>query len=252
MPIAEQSAYLQTVYPYIERGDIDEIQLSTRPDYIDEAILDNLKRYGVGTIELGAQSLNEEVLRHSGRGHSVEDVERASRSIRAYGFRLGLQMMIGLPHDSRERTIETAQKIVNYGADVTRIYPTLVIKETYLEKLYLQKQYTPLTLTEAIDHTIAAMEIFEAAGVTILRIGLHPTRGLISGCELVAGPFHVSFKELVMTERWRRKLLPLVECNDKEITITVPRSELNAAIGYEGSNKRWLLQHFEKVHFIAK
>lgn len=252
MSLEEQTTYLKLAYPYIENGDIEEIQLSTRPDYITPEILDNLKRYGVGTIELGAQSLNEEVLRFSGRGHSIADVGTASSLIKKYGFKLGLQMMIGLPLDTKLRAMETAQKIVDLGANCTRIYPTLVIKDTYLEKLYIRGEYAPLSLDDAIDQTLAIMDIFDKAGVTILRIGLHPSQGLINGTDLVAGPFHVSYKELVMTEKWHRILQPLTENpTEKEIVIQVPQNELNAAIGYGGKNKNWLEKYYQKVSFTT-
>lgn len=251
MSMEEQNLYLERAYPYITRGEIDEIQLSTRPDYINREILENLKHYGVKTIELGAQSLNNEVLQFSGRGHTVQEVEKSSSLIKRYNFKLGLQMMIGLPLDTKQRAIETAQKIVDLGADCTRIYPTLVIKNTFLEKLYLEGKYQPLSITDAIDQTLAVMDIFEKSHLSILRIGLHPSQSLLEGTELVAGPFHVSFKELVLSEKWRRKLQPFVDNRPhKACVIKVPAGEINAAVGYGGSNKKWLQQYYPNVRFI--
>lgn len=251
MSMEEQNLYLERAYPYITRGEIDEIQLSTRPDYINREILENLKHYGVRTIELGAQSLNNEVLQFSGRGHTVQEVEKSSSLIKKHHFKLGLQMMIGLPLDTKQRAIETAQKIVEFGADCTRIYPTLVIKNTFLEKLYLEGKYQPLSIADAIDQTLAVMDIFEKSHLSILRIGLHPSQSLLEGTELVAGPFHVSFKELVLSEKWRRKLQPYIgNLSHKECVIRVPQSEINAAVGYGGRNKKWLQQYFPTVRFI--
>lgn len=251
MSMEEQNLYLERAYPYITRGEIDEIQLSTRPDYINREILENLKHYGVRTIELGAQSLNNEVLQFSGRGHAVQEVEKSSSLIKRYNFKLGLQMMIGLPLDTKQRAIETAQKIVDLGADCTRIYPTLVIKNTFLEKLYLEGKYQPLSIADAIDQTLAVMDIFEKSHLSILRIGLHPSQSLLEGTELVAGPFHVSFKELVLSEKWRRKLQPFVDNRPhKACVIKVPAGEINAAVGYGGSNKKWLQQYYPNVRFI--
>ncbi len=251
MSMEEQNLYLERAYPYITRGEIDEIQLSTRPDYINREILENLKHYGVRTIELGAQSLNNEVLQFSGRGHTVQEVEKSSSLIKRYNFKLGLQMMIGLPLDTKQRAIETAQKIVDLGADCTRIYPTLVIKNTFLEKLYLEGKYQPLSIADAIDQTLAVMDIFEKSHLSILRIGLHPSQSLLEGTELVAGPFHVSFKELVLSEKWRRKLQPFVDNRPhKACVIKVPAGEINAAVGYGGSNKKWLQQYYPNVRFI--
>ncbi len=248
MSIAEQNHYLDVVQPYLRNGSVSEIQLSTRPDFITEEILDNLKAHGVGIVELGAQSLNDEVLRHSGRGHNAACVETAARLIRHYGFRLGLQMMVGLPHDTKERTMATARRIAALGADFSRIYPTLVVRDTPLARLFQQGDYQPLSLEEAIDWSLAALDILEAAGVTVLRVGLHPSEGLRDGSQLLAGPFHISFKELVLTERWRRKLLALAEqTSNDEFEVEVPENQINFAVGYGGSNRKMLETRFKKV-----
>lgn len=239
MSIAEQSAYLQVAYDYICKGKINRIQLSTRPDYISEPILKNLRRYGVKIVELGAQSLNDEVLNYVGRGHTVKQVEEAAAMVRAYGFELGLQMMIGLPHDTPQGAMHTAEKIVELKAQNTRIYPTLVIKDTYLETLYLQGEYTPLSLDEAVNISADIYTLFLRHGVKVLRVGLHPSEGLLNGENLVAGPFHVSFKELMLTRMWQKRIDALSdEYNRKKITIYVSPSQLNAAIGYSGVNRK--------------
>ena len=188
MSIDEQNRYLEVALPYIECGRINSVQISTRPDYISTEILDNLKKYHVKIIELGAQSLDEDVLLHSGRGHNADDVRKASREILNHGFELGLQMMTGLPKDSFEKTIKTAREIVSLGAQYTRIYPTLVIKGTQLEDLYLSGLYNPLSLEDAIMWCKELIKIFEEANVNILRMGLHPSEGLINGKNLIAGP----------------------------------------------------------------
>lgn len=233
---------------------IHGIRLSTRPDYIDNQILQLLNKYKVDTIELGAQSLDEEVLRLSGRGHTVEDVERASAMIRASGFRLGLQMMTGLPGDTPEKSIHTAKRIIELGADCTRIYPTLVIKGTDLEKLWLKGEYQPQTLQEAIELTSRILQLFEENEVEVIRVGLHPSEGLIEGKELLAGPFHPSFRELVHTFIWRKKLLNLLEKypGGGRIFIPVSPSQLRHAIGYNSENLKMLQQHFEKVEFFEE
>ena len=146
-----QESLLSLAYSYKESGRIDGIRLSTRPDYIDEAILDLLTKYGVDTVELGVQSLDEEVLYKSGRGHNREVVYKAAELIKSYGINLGLQMMLGLVDDTREKSINTAKELIALDPYCVRIYPTLVIKDTYLEKLYLNKEYRPLTVEEAVD-----------------------------------------------------------------------------------------------------
>ena len=96
IPVAEQESLLGAAAPYLERGDIASLRLSTRPDAIDGAVLRRLRSYGVETIELGAQSMSERVLALSGRGHTAADVEDAARAVKGAGFRLILQMMTGL------------------------------------------------------------------------------------------------------------------------------------------------------------
>lgn len=240
--------YLQIVQPYIEQGEIKSIRISTRPDYINEKILDILQQYNVKDIELGAQSLNEEVLAFAKRGHTVRDVENASQLIKSYGFSLGLQMMIGLPLDTVEKSKETAKKILKLGAESTRIYPTLVINNTDLADLYRQNKYKALSLEEAVDWTAEIYKIFSQSSIKILRVGLHPSEALINGTELLAGPFHVSFKELVLTKIWQEKFekLPI---NTK--TILVNPKEINYAIGYNSKNKQLLQKKFPYLKFIS-
>ena len=136
------------------------IRLSTRPDYIDEEVLKLLKCYGVTTIELGAQSLDEEILRLSGRGHTVADVEKASALILSSGFELGLQMMTGLPGDTPEKSMQTARRIVELGAHCTRIYPTLVIRGTELAERWEKGEYQPQSLEAAVEISVRLLEIF--------------------------------------------------------------------------------------------
>lgn len=251
IPQNEQQAYLESVQPYIKSGRVQGLRLSTRPDYINQGILDFLKRYHVTSIELGAQSLDDEVLKLAGRGHTAQQVHQASSLIRENGFNLGLQMMIGLPGDTPEKSIYTAKEIIRLGADNTRIYPTLVIKNTELEKLFLGGKYTPLSLEEAISRVADIVPLFTDAGVKILRIGLHPSEGLLDKTSLVAGPFHVAFGEMVFSEIWRKVLNSIVYENGKRniLTLTVANGMRNAAIGHKALNKTMLLENFRKVVF---
>jgi len=250
IPLADQEHYLRLVQPYILNKEVSSIRISTRPDYIDLQRLELLKQYGVETIELGAQSLDKEVLKATGRGHSVEDVEKASRMILENGFSLGLQMMIGLPCDTLEKSLLTTKKIVLLGATSARIYPTLVIKDTALETLYHKGIYKPLSLEEAINWSKMLVPIFDEAGVKLIRLGLHPSEGLLNGENLVEGPFHVSFAELVYTEIWNDLLEPFANgVKRKSICISVAEGQVNAAVGYYGKNRDMLKHRFKKVVF---
>ncbi len=285
--IDDQRRLLGLVQPYLKTGSISGIRLSTRPDYIDEDILKMLKDFGVKTIEVGAQSMDDNVLRLSKRGHTSKDTEKAAGMILKEGFLLGLQMMIGLPGDTLESTIFTARRIIELGADNTRIYPTLVIRDTVLERMFKEGRFKPLTLDEAVSWSKELLLIFEKADVKVIKLGLHPSEGLLSGEELIAGPFHQSFRELVLTEIWSDILKPLKDSSAKaqnsksktqikskgqrtkletqsskykngdemdyfeEIEIHVPVDQFNYAVGYGGRNKKMLMEKYDKVKFIG-
>ena len=251
--IDEQRKYLETVQPFIQNGKVQSIRLSTRPDYISEEIMDLLKEMNVGTIELGAQSFDDGVLKKSTRGHTTAQIESAAALIKRHGFKLGLQMMIGLPGDTFEKTMHTARMIIKNGADNTRIYPALVIKDTLMHKWFKEGKYKPLSMEEAILWTSRLLLFFEQNGISVIRVGLHPSEGLISGDELIAGPFHPSFKELVLSHIWRENLEKQVSAiSSDSITIEVNPKEINYAIGYEKINKHWLLEKYRNVSYVQK
>jgi len=248
-----QEQYLKEVFKFIKNRKVSGIRLSTRPDYINEPILELLKKYSVTTIELGAQSTSQEVLNESGRGHTVENIRDASNLICKYGFELGLQMMIGLPGDSYERSIQTANDIVSLGASNTRIYPAIVVKHTALEKMYREGRYTPLSLEQAVEWAKDIVHIFEKNSVSILRMGLHPSDELVIGKSLIAGPFHPSFKEMVMTQIWKELInteLQSFNSNfSNNIKITVSDRQIHYAIGYRQTNREQLVSRGYNVRF---
>lgn len=252
MPLEEQEKILQVVYPYLERGIIQGIRLSTRPDFIDEEVLDLLKKYGVTTIELGAQSMDDAVLTRCARGHTAEDTVTASEMILGHGFRLGLQMMIGLPGDSAASDLYTAEKIIGLGAADTRIYPALVVKGTTMAKWYREGYYQPLTLEEAVDRLKTIIPLFEDAGVEVTRVGLVSSRGFLEQ-DFLAGPYHPSIRELAMTEVWWDRLKELADLpKSNYLMITVHPSQYNFAIGYHGKNRKKLMRTFANVLFAPR
>ena len=252
IPYNMQESYLKEAYKFVETKQVAGIRLSTRPDYIDTKILDLLKIYKVETIELGAQSTDDYVLKKSGRGHTYKDIEKASQLINSYEFNLGLQMMIGLPGDTSEKSVKTANDIIKLGAENSRIYPTLVVKGTALEKMYHSGKYTALQLDEAVEITKQVYKILEENNVKIIRTGLHPSEELTPEKSLIAGPYHSSFKELVLTEIWfdllTEKLKGVIA---EDVVIQVNKTQLNYAVGYKAKNKNILLKKFRKVKFVA-
>jgi len=195
--VKKQKELLAVAKEYKDNGLIDKIRMSTRPDAINGYILSYLKDYDVDIIELGVQSLDEEILRLSGRGHTVKDVEKASKLIKEYGFTLGHQIMPGLPGDNFHKDIETAKKSIEMKPDICRIYPSLVIKDTPMEKMYERGEYRPYSLEEAVNVSKELYKLYTKANVNIIRIGLQPTDNITWGRDLVAGPFHPAFRELV-------------------------------------------------------
>lgn len=234
--IEKQKELLAVAYKYKIQGKINYIHLSTRPDYIDDYILTNLKNYSVDVIELGVQSLDNEVLIKSGRGHSSEDVEKASKLIKEYGFTLGHQMMIGLPGDNKEKDLYTAEKIISMEPEICRIYPALIIKNTPMEKMYIDNIYNPYTLEEAIEISKELYMMFIANDINVIRIGLQPTEEINEGAELVKGPFHPAFRELVESSIINDIILEKVPKDYKnELTIEVNSRDISKL--YAGKKK---------------
>ena len=250
LPEKMQDEYLKIVQPYLEKGVVDGIRCSTRPDYIDEKRVKILKSFGMKNIELGAQTTNDVILQKCGRGHTFKDIENASQIIVGEGITLGLQMMIGLPFDSFEDDMQTAKDIVRLGAKETRIYPCIVVKDTELEKLYNKGEYKPLSIEEAVEQSATLYEYFDENDVKVLRIGLHTSDDL-NGVAYVAGPYHPNFAEMVFSRLWGRKFDKIDEKSD-EIVIEVSKNELNHAIGYKGENKKKLQERFKNVTFICR
>lgn len=252
LPLEEQERLLRVVAPYVENGQIQSVSLSTRPDYIDERRVALLKRYHVGNVELGVQSLDDEVLAASRRGYTAAQVLAAAATIQEAGLEVGMQMMIGLPRDTKERALRTAEQIVATGATNTRIYPTLVVKDTALETLWQRGEYRPLTLEEAVDWTKALIPLFERGGVKVLRVGLHPTEGFLNGSDYLAGPFHVSFRELVESALMRERLEEATAgIGAESVVIMTAPGAMAAAVGYEGCNRKWLETRYRRVRFAA-
>ena len=250
LPLKMQDDFLKIVQPYLEKGLVDGIRCSTRPDYIDEKRVKELKMLGMRSIELGAQSTNDDVLRKCGRGHTFKDIENASQMIVNEGVTLGLQMMLGLPFDSFEKDMQTARDIVRLGAKETRIYPCIVVKDTELERLYRSGEYSPLTLDEAVEQSATLYEYFSENEVKVLRLGLHTSDDL-NGEALVEGPYHNNFAEMVFSRIWGLKFDKIAEKSDK-IVIEIPKNQLNHAIGYKGENKKKLQERYKNVTFICR
>lgn len=254
IPTKKMDIYLQIGQKFIQEGRVDSLRISTRPDCIDEDILVKLKKYNVKTVELGLQSMDDEVLSANHRGHNSMATVNAVKKIKKHGFELGLQMMIGLYNESIKSVFFTANKIVDFNPNFVRIYPTLVLEETYLEKLYQKKCYIPLTLEETIDLLKKMALLFKRNNIPIIRIGLQPTEE-INKDKVIAGPFHPSLRFLVEEAIYEDRVFPFLEKHRpfKTIEVKAPQSELNYLIGLKGRIKKKIIKLYqpEKIKYYS-
>lgn len=238
LEIEEQQEFLQAANQFIHTKEIDSIKLSTRPDYIDENILKLLKKYNVKCIELGVQSMDEEVLIASKRGHTSRDVVAASKLIRKHGFELGHQVMIGLPKSTKEKEIETIKKCIKLKPDVVRIYPVYVLKNSKLYDMTKDKEYIPLELEEAIER---AKEVYKECvrnKINVIRIGLQTTEEINKKNEEILGPVCDNYKERILTNISRDYVLGKIKNKGKlkRIKLVVPKNTQNYVVGNNKSN----------------
>ncbi|MEA2102067.1 MAG: radical SAM protein [Thermodesulfobacteriota bacterium] len=229
-PLLER--YLLVASSLVKQGVIHAIKASTRPDTVDTEILERLKDKGFTALELGAQSMDDHVLELSQRGHSAGDVEDASRCIKASGLDLGLQIMPGLPGEDRESFLKGIERIIELGPETSRIYPTVVMKGTRLEEMYLAKAYTPLDLDEAINRSLFAYIRFTHAGTRVLRMGLPPSKML----EITAGPYHPSFGFLVKSRGYAIMAKRLLSSGSKDPVLRVNPRSVSELLGYRRKN----------------
>ncbi len=243
---------LEAAHPFVQSGRAAGIRISTRPDCISGEILDILKQYGVTSIELGAQSMQDEVLKANLRGHTEKDVNKASALIKQNGFSLGLQMMTGLygQKNYMEYALDTAEKFVALRPDTVRIYPTVTLKNTLLEAKFLSGVYTPPTLSETVEICAQLMDIFEENNIRIIKMGLHADTGLEG--KIVAGPYHPAFRELCLAQRCLGKIKrQLTNMHKEEYIIKVNPKELSQWKGQKNSNIKSLGSMGWKVQIVA-
>ncbi|MEN8136507.1 MAG: radical SAM protein [Thermodesulfobacteriota bacterium] len=205
LPETRQRELLGAVQPFLENGKVDQIRLSTRPDYIDPDITAFLKSHGVGIVELGVQSMDDTVLAASGRGHTAADSERAIKCLQDGGLEVGVQLMVGLPGDRPGLIFKGVERLASLRPDLARIYPAVVLKGSELEDQYRSGGYRPLGLAKAVVISGRVKEILDAYGVRVVRIGLQETDGLQT--DIVAGPYHPAFGEMVLSRNLYRQVM---------------------------------------------
>lgn len=247
-----QEELLQVASEFVKSGQVESIRVSTRPDAIDKKILKRLKKYKVKTIELGVQSSNNYILKRINRGHTFEDVKRAAKLIRWNGFRLGVQMMVGLPESTTIDEINTAKELIKLKPKMVRIYPVLVIKNTPLEKELEKGTYKPLTVVQAVEVCKEIVRLFHDKNIDIIRIGLQPTDEISEPgsekSEVVAGPYHPAFRQLVESAMWYDSIVGKIKrlnVKVKEVEVTVNPVDANNVIGHKKENVKNLKELYD-------
>ena len=237
-----QNDLLEVAKEYVEKGLIQDIRMSTRPDCISEDILNRLKKYKVSIIELGVQSMDKNVLIDSVRGHDTEEVIKSAKLIKESGIKLGLQMMVGLPSDTEKKCIATARKFIELKPDCVRIYPTLVVKDTGLEVLLNKGEYKPFTLEQSIQIVKKLLALFYVNNINVIRVGLQATEDIQVGKAVVDGPHHPAFRELAESEMIKDYLIYIAKKYNIEKYITVKTNKKNVSkiIGNKKSNSTYM------------
>lgn len=254
----KQEELLQVAYEYVKNGQVESIRISTRPDCIDKETLKRLKKYKVKTIELGVQSANDYILKRSNRGHTFNDVKKASKMIRWNGFKLGHQMMVGLPESTRIDEINTAKALIKLKPKMVRIYPVLVVKNTKLAKEYEDGIYQPLSVIQAVEVCKEIVRIFADKKIDIIRIGLQNTDEISDpknkNSEIVAGPYHPAFRQLVESAMWYDAIVGKIKrlnTKVKEVEVIVNPIDSNNVIGHKKENVMKLKDTYD-VDLILK
>ncbi len=231
------TSLLEAAYPFVQRGKVSGIRISTRPDCIDSEILSLLKKYGVTAIELGAQSMDNEVLAANDRGHTAEDVEKASQLIRENGFELGLQMMTGLYKSTPEKDWRTAEKIAAIKPDTVRIYPVVILRGTRLGELFQNGEYVPYSFDTAAEICADMLTMFEQKCIRVIKLGLHASE-TVEG-DMLGGFYHPAFREICEGILFRREIEKNTEHKNNYTVFTAPNAVSKAA-----GQKRCNIEYF--------
>lgn len=236
---------------YVRSGDVVGIRMSTRPDYINDEILDILDTYTITQVELGIQSMSDEVLKRSKRGHTADVTRKSCKLLRERGYSFVGQMMTGLPGASAEDEISTAKEICEMGAEGTRIYPLVVFRNTPLAEMTEKGEYAPMTVEEAVQRSAGVYEVFLQNKVKCLKIGLHETESLHDERSYMAGPNHPALGEMVRGEVYRRVIMNKMpaDTKGKTVEIYVPRGRISMVTGQKSANKKKILQETE-AHLV--
>lgn len=251
IPVEKQKSLLEIANKYLKSSKITGIRLSTRPDYISNEILDILKRYGVTSVELGVQSMDDEVLKRNERGHTSESVYKAVRILKDYNFEIGLQMMTGMYGSTFEKDIETGEKIASLSPATVRIYPTIVLENTKLAEFYRNGDYVPPPLEDTINVSSKLYKLFDDKNIRVIRMGLQSTDNISEKGNIVAGPYHSSFGELVLSRLMRDKLEEKAKHASGTLIINSEPCMVSKIVGNKRENIRYIKEKYN-VDIVLK
>lgn len=249
LPEAIQNQLLAPADAALQKGYIHGIRLSTRPDCITPATLANLRRHKVTIVELGVQSLDNQVLSKAKRGHDSLAVVTAVQLLKEARMHCGLQLMPGLPGEDWISLIKTVNQVVDLQPEFVRIYPTLVIADTALANLYQQGKYQPLLLPQAIVRAAYMKLIFERNRIAVIRTGLQASAELDSNVNVLAGPYHPAFGELVDSYIFYVMLAGFIEQNrtpsQSQLIIRHHPQDCSKIRGQHNNNITKLIQSYQ-------
>jgi histone acetyltransferase (RNA polymerase elongator complex component) len=244
----EIKLFLELATDFVNRGKVDSIRFSTRPDTIDNGRLDIIKNFPVSTVELGVQSMDDKVLKLTGRSHSAADTIRAVERLKQHRLAVGLQMMVGLPGDHEFRSLTTARKIADLRPDFVRIYPTVVVKNSRLASWYRKGNYSPLSLEEGVTLVKKIYLLFKEEKIAVVRMGLQASEDLEKESTILAGPYHSAFGHLVYSEIFLDMATAAIESTEslsKSIAIYVNPRSISKMRGLKNSNITKLKSQFQ-------
>ena len=254
IPMDKQIEYLEVANSYVKKGLVGAIRISTRPDYINRNILDTMKKYNVKTIELGVQSMDNEILTLSKRGHTALDVVNASKLIHEYGIVLGHQIMIGLPGSTRESEVYTIKECLKLQPQQLRIYPVYVIPDSELYSMYENSEYKPLSINEAVMRCKAVIYECQKTDISIIRLGLQSTDEITAKNNDLRGPVSDNLAEYVMSALVRDKIEREIknrQIDDSKLIINVPQKYVSICVGPKKINKIYFENKYN-IKFIVK
>ncbi|MGZ6250013.1 MAG: elongator complex protein 3 [Syntrophales bacterium] len=232
---------------FIEEGLVSGVRISARPDSINNESLDLMKRFGVTTVEIGAQSMVDEVLHTSNRWHSASDVSAAMQILKERGFKTGIHLMVGLPGDSQSGFEYTIAKTIDLKPDMVRIHPTIVLQDTGLAELFSNGTYQPLSMPQAIDMCKYALRRFKEADIAVIRVGLQTTREMEMTGSIIAGPYHPAFRSLVEESMFfdmAAEMIAAIEMSKQEVIFSLSPKDVSCFLGHKNNNMHTLKNIF--------